>query len=78
MITAVLKMASIFLHVLHHKDFFEWVTSLLAHSVPTKPIFFQRIGDLLEQGLITFCNIVNIALENSTNLWKYDVWYRVW
>ena len=30
--------------------------------------FFQRIGDLLEQGQIIFGNIVNKALENSTNL----------
>ena len=30
--------------------------------------FFQRIGDLFEQGQIIFGNIVNIALENSTNL----------
>ena len=37
--------------------------------------FFQRIGDLLEQGQIILGNIVNIALENSTNLWKYDIWY---
>ena len=22
-----------------------------------------------------FCNIVNKALENSTNFWKYDIWY---
>ena len=44
-------------------------------SVPTKPIFFQQIVDLLEQGQIIFGNIVNIALENSTNLWKYDILY---
>ena len=29
---------------------------------------------MLEQGQIIFGNIVNIALENSTNLWKYDIW----
>ena len=30
--------------------------------------FFQQIGDLLEQGQIIFGNIVNIPIENSTNL----------
>ena len=45
--------------------------------VPTKPIFFQQIGNLLEQGHITFGTIVNKALENSTNLWKYDIWYTL-
>ena len=41
--------------------------------------FFQKIGDLLEQGQIIFGNIVNIALENLTNLWKYeyDIWYTL-
>ena len=41
--------------------------------------FFQQIGDLLEQGQIIFGNIVNIALENLTNLWKYeyDIWYTL-
>ena len=39
--------------------------------------FFQQIGDLLEQGQIIFGNIVNKALENSTNLWKYDIWYTL-
>ena len=39
-------------------------------SVPTKPIFFS---DLLEEGQILFGNIVNFALENPTNLWKYDI-----
>ena len=39
--------------------------------------FFQQIGDLLEQGQIIFGNIVNKALENSTNLWKYDK-YKIW
>ena len=38
-----------------------------------KQIFFQRIGDLLEQGQIIFGNVENIDLENSTNLWKYDI-----
>ena len=36
--------------------------------------FFQRIGNLSEQGQISFGNIVNVALENLTNLWKYDIW----
>ena len=49
----------------------------IKYSVPTTPIFFQRIGDLLEQGQIIFGNIVNKALENSTNLWKYDIWYTL-
>ena len=35
--------------------------------------FFQQIGDLSEQGQIIFGNIVNVGLENSTNLWKYDI-----
>ena len=39
--------------------------------------FFQRIGDLLEPGEISFGNIVNVALENLTNLWKYDIWYTL-
>ena len=39
--------------------------------------FFQRIGDLLEQGQIIFGNIGSIALENLTNLWKYDTWYTL-
>ena len=39
--------------------------------------FFQRISDLLEQGQTIFGNIVNKALENSTNLWKYDIWYTL-
>ena len=46
------------------------VTSLKHTSVPTKPIFFS---DLLEEGQILFGNIVNFALENPTNLWKYDI-----
>ena len=41
---------------------------------PLSRFFFQRIGDLLEQEQIIFGNIVNIALENSTNLWNYDIW----
>ena len=49
-------------------------TCRLTGSVPTKPIFFS---DLLEQGQIIFGNIVNKALENSTNLWKYDIWYTL-
>ena len=32
---------------------------------------------MLEQGQILFGNIVNIALENLTNLWKYDIWYLI-
>ena len=49
---------------------------LLRSSVPTQhwADFFQPISDLLEQGQIIFNNMVNIVLENSTNLWKYDVW----
>ena len=39
--------------------------------------FFQRIGNLFEQGQIIFGNIVNKAFENSTNLWKYDIWYTL-
>ena len=39
--------------------------------------FFQRVGDLLEQGQINFGNVVSIALENSTNLRKYDFWYTL-
>ena len=46
-------------------------------NVPTKTFFFQQIGDLLEQGHISFGNIVNVALENLTNLWKYDIWYTL-
>ena len=42
---------------------------------PLCRFFFQRIGDMLEQGQIIFGNIVNIALESSTNLWKYDILY---
>ena len=38
---------------------------------------FQQIGDLLEQGQIFFGNIVHKALENSTNLWKYDICYTL-
>ena len=37
--------------------------------------FFQQISDLLEQGQIFFGNMVNIALENLTNLCKYGIWY---
>ena len=32
---------------------------------------------MLEQGQIIFGDIVNKALENSTNLWKYDIWVYV-
>ena len=39
--------------------------------------FFQPISDLLDQGQIIFSNMVNIPLENSTNLWKYDIWYTL-
>ena len=39
--------------------------------------FFQQIGNLWEQGQINFGNIVNIALENLTNLWKYDICYTL-
>ena len=39
--------------------------------------FFQRIGDLLQQGQIIFGNIINKALDNSTNLWKYNIWYTL-
>ena len=46
--------------------------------------FFQQISNLLEQGQILFGNIVNLALENPTNLWKYDIlcalildWYEI-
>ena len=46
-------------------------------SVPTKPIFFSEMGDLLEQGEIAFSHIVNVALENLTNLWKFDIWYTL-
>ena len=34
--------------------------------------FFQQIKNFLEQGQI-FSNVVNIALENLTNLWQYDI-----
>ena len=37
--------------------------------------FFQRISNLLEQEKIIFGNMVTIALENSTNLWKYEIRY---
>ena len=40
-----------------------------------KADFFQPISGLLEQVQITFGNMVNIALENSTNLRKYDICY---
>ena len=39
--------------------------------------FFQQISDLLELGEIIFGNMVNIALENSTYSWKYDIWYTL-
>ena len=44
-------------------------------SVSTKPIFFQQNSDLLEQEQIFHGNMLNVASENSTNLWKYDMWY---
>ena len=50
-----------------------WVTG----SVPTKPIFFSASAICWEQGQIISGNIVNIALENSTNLWKYDILYAL-
>ena len=42
-----------------------------------KANFFQQIGDLLEQGQSIFGYLVNIALENSTNLWKNDICYTL-
>ena len=44
-------------------------------SVPTKPIFFSANRQFVEARANIFGNTVNIALENSTNLWKYDIWY---
>ena len=37
--------------------------------------FFQQISDLSEQGQILFGNMVNLAVENATNLWKYYILY---
>ena len=46
--------------------------------------FFQRISDLSEQGQILFGYMVNLAVENATNLWKYYIlyisildWYKI-
>ena len=38
-------------------------------SVPTTTVF---ISDLLDYRQIIFGNMINIALEKSANLWKYD------
>ena len=51
--------------------------SAFSQSVFPLSQFFQQIGYLLEQGQVIFGNIVNIALENLTNLWKYDIWYAL-
>ena len=45
-------------------------------SVPTKPIFLANWRYVGARANI-FGNTVNIALENSTNLWKYDIWYTL-
>ena len=47
------------------------------NSVPTKPIFFSESAICWSKGKFFFGNIVNKALENSTNLWKYDIWYTL-
>ena len=45
-------------------------------SVPTEPIFSANRRYVGARANI-FGNTVNIALENSTNLWKYDIWYTL-
>ena len=64
-----------------------WNTATELDIFQTVDDFFKGvgIGDLLLQGQVIFGNTVNIALENSTNLWKYDIgytvilnWYEIW
>ena len=45
-------------------------------SVPTRPIFSanQRFVGARANN---FGNMVDIALENSTNSWNYDIWYTL-
>ena len=68
-------------HLLSAFKFLQWKLRHHAVSFTTvdqcshKADFFQRISDLFEQGQVIFGNIVNIALENLTNLWKYDIGY---
>ena len=56
-----------------------WNTATGIDIFQTVDDFFKGvgIGDLLLQGRVIFGNIVNIALENSTNLWKYDIGYTL-
>ena len=45
-------------------------------SVPTKPIFSANRQSVGARANI-FGKTVHIALENLTNLWKYDIWYTL-
>ena len=48
-------------------------TNALSKSV----FFFQQISNILGQSEIIFGNMMNIGLEESTNLWKYDFYHTL-
>ena len=48
----------------------------LPTSAPTNQ-FFSANRRFVGARANIFGNTVNIALENSTNLWKYGIWYTL-